>query len=145
MAATGTTPTPAPRSGNHSAWAHGGVTFAGVLLLVDGVLAIFQGISGIAADNVYARIGDYVYKFNLTAWGWIHLVLGVLLVVTGTGLLNGAALWSRITGVVLAGLGIIVSFLYLPYLPFWSIILIALDIFIIWALSHYRPERSPAA
>ncbi|MEU4092571.1 hypothetical protein [Streptomyces sp. NPDC026673] len=142
MAATGTT----PKTGNHrNGWVYGGVTFAGVLLLVDGVLAIFQGISGIAADNVYARVGDYVYKFSLTGWGWIHLVLGVLLVVTGTGLLSGAALWSRVMGVVLAGLGIIVNFLYLPYLPFWSIILIALDIFIIWALAHYKPERSPAA
>ncbi|WP_431945268.1 DUF7144 family membrane protein [Actinacidiphila sp. bgisy167] len=138
MAATSTT----PRTGKRDAWAYGGVTFAGVLLLVDGVLAVFQGISGIATDDVYARIGDYVFKFSLTAWGWIHLVLGVLLIITGIGLLGGAALWSRIAGVVLAGLGIIVNFLYLPYLPFWSLVLIALDLFIIWALAHYRPERS---
>ncbi len=54
--------------------------FAGVLLLVDGILGILKGIAGIASNDVYTRINDYVFKFDVTSWGWIHLVLGVILV-----------------------------------------------------------------
>nr|WP_262347036.1 hypothetical protein [Streptomyces sp. QL37] len=59
--------------------------FAGVVLLVDGILAIVKGIAGIASDDVYTRVSNYTFKFDITAWGWIHLVLGVGEVVEGGG------------------------------------------------------------
>lgn len=68
-----------------SGWATGGVVFIGVLLLMNGVLAIFQGISALAEDDVWANIGDYVYKINLTGWGVILLVLGAVAVVMRRG------------------------------------------------------------
>ncbi|WP_329447429.1 hypothetical protein OG906_31365 [Streptomyces sp. NBC_01426] len=110
-----------------------GVMFAGVLLFVDGVLAVLNGIGALANDEVFARVGSYIYRFDLTAWGWIHLILGVILLVAGVGILKGAA-WARALGVGLAALSIIVNFLWLPYQPLWAIIVIAIDIFIIWAL-----------
>jgi hypothetical protein len=127
-----------------SGWAAGGVVFAGVLMLVHGILIVFQGIAAIAEDEVYARIGDYVYKINLTGWGWILLILGVVAVATGVGLLKGAG-WARVVGIVLASLSMILQFLFLPYAPIWSIILIAIDVFVIWALAEYRPTRAPGA
>ncbi|MEV7288833.1 hypothetical protein AB0O01_30540 [Streptomyces sp. NPDC093252] len=122
-----------PHTGN-DAWVTGGVTFAGVLLLVSGVLAILQGISAIAKDDVYTRVGTYVYEINLTGWGWIHLVLGVLVALTGWGVLSGAA-WGRIAGIVLASLSLIFQFLFLPYAPVWSVVVMAIDVFVIWALA----------
>ncbi|MFF3847254.1 hypothetical protein [Streptomyces sp. NPDC002328] len=124
-----------------SGWAAGGATFAGVLMMVNGILAVFQGIAAIAEDDVYARIGDYVYEINLTGWGWILMILGVIAAVAGWGILKGAA-WARVTGIVLASLSLVLQFLFLPYAPVWSIILIAIDVFVIWALAVYRPTGS---
>lgn len=113
--------------------------FAGVLLLVDGILAIVKGIAGIASDEVYTRINDYTFKFDVTAWGWIHLVLGVILVLVGWGILKGAA-WAWGVGIVLAALNLIANFVWLPYQPVWAIISIAIDTFVIWALCAHRAK-----
>ncbi|MEU9337843.1 hypothetical protein AB0D49_32545 [Streptomyces sp. NPDC048290] len=132
----------APHAPN-SPWATGGVTFAGVLMLLNGLLAIFQGISAIAADDVYTRVGDYVYKINLTGWGWILLVLGVVSVIAGWGILTGAA-WARIVGIALASLSLVAQFLFLPYQPLWAVFMMAIDVFVIWALAMYDPHAPTA-
>jgi hypothetical protein len=135
--------TPAPGLGptpTETAWATGGVVFAGVLLLMNGILAVFQGISLLAEDDVWSRVGDYVYKINLTGWGVILLCLGAVAVVTGAFILKGAA-WARMTGIFLASLSMIAQFLFLPYAPFWSVIMIGLDFFVIWALAVYKPPE----
>lgn len=123
-----------------SPWASGGAMFAGVLMLVYGVLGILEGIAGIAKDDVYARIGDYVYKFNLTTWGWIHLILGILVAAAGYGILKGAA-WGKAAGVALASLAVVAQFLWLPYQPLWALISIAIGVFVIWALCTDHPDR----
>ncbi|MEU0675292.1 hypothetical protein ABZ330_20830 [Streptomyces sp. NPDC006172] len=127
-----------------SGWAAGGAVFAGVLMIVNGVLAVFQGIAAIAEDDVYARVGDYVYEISLTGWGWLLLILGVIAAVAGWGILRGAT-WARFTGIVLASLSLVLQFLFLPYAPVWSIILIAIDVFVIWALAVYRPTHAQHA
>ncbi len=129
--APGTTPQ-FPGGGSDGAGSTGTV-FAAVLLLVTGCLAIFQGIAAIANDDVYARIGNYVFEFDLTAWGWIHLIVGIVVVLTGVGLLAGSNA-ARGAGIALASLSVIINFIWLPYQPWWSIIIIAIDVFIIWAL-----------
>jgi hypothetical protein len=128
---------PAPTG--RSPWATGGATFAGVLLLLNGILAVLQGIAAIAEDDVYARIGSYVYEINLTGWGWILLILGVIAACAGAGILSGAA-WARAAGIALASLSLIAQFLFLPYQPVWSVIMMAIDVFVIWALASYEPE-----
>ncbi|MEU0964261.1 hypothetical protein ABZ357_02045 [Streptomyces sp. NPDC005917] len=132
-----THPAPTPRTG----WTTGGVVFAGVLLLMNGVLAILQGISAIATDDVYARINDYVYKVSLTGWGWILVILGALGVIAGAALLKGAPDWARMVGIFLAALSMVAQFLFLPYAPLWALIMIAIDFFVIWSLAVYKPER----
>ncbi|MFI1014382.1 hypothetical protein [Streptomyces sp. NPDC020965] len=139
------TGTPQPRrttgrdADRNSGWVAGGVVFAGILLVCDGVLAILQGISAIAEDDVYGRIGSYVYKINLTGWGWIHLIIGICLVVVGWGVLKNSA-WARYAGIFFAALGLVAQFLFLPYAPVWSVIMIAINVFIIWALAVYHPD-----
>ncbi|MFB7354374.1 DUF7144 family membrane protein [Streptomyces gardneri] len=121
------------RSGGGGGVAGGGTVFAAVLLSLAGVLGILQGITAIANDDVYTRVGDYVFEFDLTAWGWIHLVLGVVLVLLAVGLFKGAD-WARAGGITLAGLSAVANFLWLPYQPWWALTLLAIDVFIIWAL-----------
>ncbi|WP_329219295.1 hypothetical protein OG352_22560 [Streptomyces sp. NBC_01485] len=140
--------------------AAGGVLFAGVLMFVSGVLAVFQGIAAIAQDDVYARVGDYVYELNLTGWGWVLLIVGAVAAVTGWRLLKGPEgaqgaqgavgaegaekfEWARVGGIVLASLSLILQFLFLPYAPVWAVVQIAIDVFVIWALATYRPARPP--
>ncbi|MFD5566413.1 DUF7144 family membrane protein [Streptomyces cadmiisoli] len=119
--------------------ATGLVVFAAVMLFIGGVLDIFRGIMAIANDDVFVTTPQYVFRFDITGWGWIHLVLGALAVVVSLGLFT-AATWARVVGVGLAGLLIIANFLDLPYYPVWSIILIALYAFIIWALCVVRRD-----
>lgn len=144
--AAGTPPSPAPGFGPtpaENSWAAGGVVFAGVLMLMNGILAIFQGISLLAKDDVWTRVGDYVYKINLTGWGVILLCLGALAAVTGAFILRGAG-WARMTGIFLASLSMLAQFLFLPYAPVWSVIMIGIDFFVIWALAVYQPGARTA-
>lgn len=126
--------------GGGSAWAIGGAVFAGVLMLVDGVLMVLQGIVGIAKDDVYSRIGNYVFEFDSTAWGWTHLILGVIVALVGAAILRGAG-WGRAAGVVLASFALIANFMWLPYQPVWAVVFIAIAVFVIWALCTDRGDR----
>ncbi|WP_055492214.1 hypothetical protein [Streptomyces sp. TP-A0356] len=124
------------RTTTHSkqtAWVNGGTVFAGVLMLVGGVIGVLNGIAGIVTRGIYIPVGNYVYEFNLTTWGWIHLVVGVLVAITGWGVLQGRD-WARGVGVGLAALYMILYFMFLPYAPVWSVIAIAIGGFVIWSL-----------
>ncbi|MFV8132932.1 hypothetical protein [Streptomyces syringium] len=111
----------------------GWTAFAAVLMVFGGLMAIFQGISAIAKDNVFVVTRDYSYEFSLTGWGWLHLILGIVVLLAGFALFKGA-MWARVTGVLLAGLSMIANFIWLPYYPLWALVLLAIDVFVIWAL-----------
>ncbi|MEV4940466.1 DUF7144 family membrane protein [Streptomyces zaomyceticus] len=128
-----TAPRP-PRADSGATGVHGGTLFAGVLMVVIGIFDILQGIAAIAKDDVYTRVGDYVYKFSLTGWGWTHLILGVLVGLAGFGILKGSE-WGRMGGIVLASLNAIAQFLFLPYHTWWALISMAISIIVVWALA----------
>ncbi|MFJ2186688.1 hypothetical protein ACIOJE_01830 [Kitasatospora sp. NPDC087861] len=131
--------TPRPTPGNEfSDWAPGLVMFAGVLMLMNGIMEVFRGIMAVSDDDLFVHTPRYVFRFDLTGWGWIHIIIGVLVAVVGAFLLKGAA-WARFAGIFLTTLSALESFLALPYYPLWSLVVIALDIFIICALCVYRP------
>ncbi|MFE7957442.1 hypothetical protein [Streptomyces sp. NPDC057413] len=136
------TATHAPRA-RHStttyAWAAGLMTFAAVMLALVGILDIFRGIMGIAEDDVFLTTRNYVFQFDLTGWGWLHLALGAVAVIVSIGLFQ-AATWARVVGVAIAGFVVIANFLSLPYYPVWSVIMIAMSGFVIWALCVARKE-----
>ncbi|MER5396229.1 hypothetical protein [Streptomyces sp. NPDC002599] len=119
--------------------ASGLMIFASVMLFVSGVLDILRGVMAIAEDDVFVTGQNYVFKFDLTSWGWIHLALGAVAVVVSLGLFT-AATWARVIGVGIAALLIIANFLDIPYYPVWSLTLIALYGFVIWALCVARPD-----
>ncbi|SEP86555.1 hypothetical protein SAMN04487983_100236 [Streptomyces sp. yr375] len=121
-------------------WAGGLMIFAAVTLMLSGVLDIFRGIMGIAEDDIFVTTRNYVFQYDLTGWGWIHLALGAVAVIVSLGLFQGA-MWARVAGVAIAGLIVIANFLSLPQYPVWSIVMIAFSAFVIWALCVVRPDR----
>ncbi|MFC9969054.1 DUF7144 family membrane protein [Nocardia ignorata] len=112
---------------------------AGILLAVVGVLQILQGISAVANDDLIVVGPEYAYQFDLTSWGWWHIVLGAIVVIVAIGLIAGQT-WGRVAAMLIAALSIVANFLWLPYYPWWSIIIIVLDVVVIWAIATWHPR-----
>jgi hypothetical protein len=133
-------PRPATTLGEReSPWASGLTLFGAALMMVAGVWHVLAGIAALFRDTVYVTTPEYLYAFDITAWGWVHLLLGILVLVAGLGVIRGQT-WARMVGIVLACLSLIANFLFIPHYPIWSLIIIALDIAVIWALATYRRE-----
>jgi hypothetical protein len=122
-----------------SPWASGLTVVAATFLIIAGVWHLIAGFAAVVHDNVYVATPQYIYSFDLTAWGWIHILLGVLLIVAGFAVMKGQ-MWARVVGIVMACLSMIANFLFLPHYPLWSILIIVLDAAIIWALASYRRD-----
>ncbi|NGP07377.1 hypothetical protein G6038_18225 [Rhodococcus sp. 14C212] len=112
---------------------------AAVILATVGIVQFFQGIAAVAEDELFVQGQEYTFKFDFTAWGWIHILLGVVMVVVGIALITGAT-WARVAAIVIAAVSILANFLWLPYYPWWSILIIALDVVVIWAVSTWNPR-----
>lgn len=118
-----------------SGWAVGGITFAATMLLLIGAFQIISGIVAIVDDEFYVVVRSYTFNLDTTAWGWIHLVLGVLMVLAGFGLIRRAT-WAGVTALFLCVLSAIDNFFFIPYYPFWSLLIIGLNVWVIWALTR---------
>ena len=126
-----------------SGWAMGWALFAAIMLIVGGIWGVIVGIAAIAEDEFFVVTPDWVFQFDATAWGWAHLIVGVVFVASGIGIAFGNVL-ARTVGVIVAGLSAIANFAWLPNYPVWAIIAIAVDIAIIWALTaHGRDLAAP--
>jgi hypothetical protein len=126
-----------------SGWAVGFVVFAAVMMMLAGGFQTIAGIAAIFEDEFFVVGPNYVYDIDVTAWGWIHLILGVILFAAGAGVLSGAT-WARVVGITLASLSAFANFFFIPYYPVWSIVIIALDVAVIWALSVYGRREAAA-
>jgi hypothetical protein len=124
------------QAGGASDTAVGVAFFAATLMIMVGVFQAIMGVIALFNDNFYVVGEKWTFQFDITGWGWIHLAFGVLLIVAGAFLFKGAA-WARWTAVVLAGVSAVANFMWLPYYPLWSILVIALDVAIIWALTTH--------
>lgn len=121
-----------------SGWAIGGTVFAGVMLLLIGLFHAVAGLVALVDDEFYVVTANYTFEFDVTAWGWIHLIGGIVVALAGIGVFSGST-WSRLTGIAVAVVSIIVNFFFLPYYPWWSLLMIALGVWVIWALSKPLP------
>lgn len=138
--------TTTPRGGGYdtpvkTAFAFSGAIFAGTILTTVGIFQILAGIAAVAEDKVYVNGIDYVYQFDITAWGWIHIVLGAIAIAVGIGMILGQT-WARVSGIVIAVIGSISAFMFMPYYPFWSLAMLALYIFVIWSLAQLMSSRA---
>jgi uncharacterized membrane protein len=118
-----------------SGWAIGGIIFAGTLLIIIGAFQAIAGLVAIIDDEFYVVTRNYTFDLDVTGWGWIHLILGILLVVVGFALFSRKT-WAGIVAIMLATLSAIANFFFIPYYPFWSILEIALAVWVIWAVTR---------
>ena len=125
---------PLPISGSQLA-AGIGVMFAATLMIVGGIMQVFQAISAIANDEFFVTLPNYVVTLDVSTWGWIHLVFGILVVISGMSLFSGSRP-AAIFALVLAVLSAIANFGFIPYYPLWAIFIIAVDVFVIWAIAR---------
>ena len=117
-----------------SGLAVGFTVFAASMLIVIGVLHALQGFVAVFNDTFYVVGAEWLFQFDVTTWGWIHVVIGLLVAVAGFFVLSGAV-WARIVGVLVASLSLVLNSVWLPYYPWWAVIIIALDVFVVWALT----------
>ncbi|HEX8861542.1 MAG TPA: hypothetical protein VGC06_21065 [Actinomycetes bacterium] len=101
------------------------------------------------SGRFYAAAANYPYGSSVTTWGWIVLIGGLIVLLAGFYVMRGA-LWARIMGITLASLSALVNFFFIPFYPFWALMVIALNIFVIWALAAHgralaQELRSPEA
>ncbi|MFD0487416.1 hypothetical protein ACFQ0O_10740 [Saccharopolyspora spinosporotrichia] len=108
--------------------------FAAVMMILIGLFHLAVGLAAILQSSFQVVTDDYIYSFDITSWGWVHLVLGVLIGLVGIALIMGQT-WARVVGMILAGLSILGNFLFIPYQPVWSVLVIAIDVAVIWALT----------
>jgi hypothetical protein len=126
-----------------SAWVVGFVVLAAIWMTVAGAFHFIQGLAAVIDDDYFVIVNTYAYDRDVSTWGWLHLFGGIILVIGGLSLLSGAT-WARILAVFLVIASALLNFVSIPYYPLWSIVLLALDGLIIWALLSYDEshERS---
>lgn len=140
-------PTMTPRANGRTAprdsgaWT-GWVRFGGVVMTIIGGFAVIQGFFALFSPTYVTLTGAGVLLFDLTAWGWLHILLGALVLATGLALVGSAPGWARGTAIVLLALNTIVQLAYMPAYPIWSLVLIVLDIVVIFALMVTWDEAS---
>jgi hypothetical protein len=127
------------RSSTPTGWV-GWVAFAGVMMILAGVFQAIDGLIALFNDELYVvRPSGLVIDVDYTAWGWTHLLLGVLLIAAGSAVFSGRV-WGRTLGVVAALLSAIVNFAFIPAYPVWSLLIITVDVLVIYALIAHGGE-----
>jgi hypothetical protein len=117
-----------------SPWAISGVIFAATMMVMIGIFGALNGLVAILDDNFFTPVQNYTYDMDATTWGWIHLIVGILVFLAGIALFSGRT-WAAVVAIFLAMLSAITNFFWIPYYPFWSLLMISLDVFVIWSLA----------
>lgn len=126
----------------------GWITFAGIVMIVGGSFEILAGLAALINPDSFTGV-DSILEQNAESWGWWHLLVGAVIVLAGFGVFTGNVL-ARIIGVIGATVSAIAAFAWLPIYPVWGILVIAVDIAVIWALTSHgrdiqKAERMGAA
>ncbi len=119
-----------------SGWAVGWTAFAAILMIIMGFFHAIAGLVAILEDDLIVLTPNYIFQFDVSTWGWIHLIAGIIVLLAGFYLFTGAV-WARVIGVIIVAFSMVANFAWLPYRPVWSVILIAAGGFVIWALTAH--------
>jgi hypothetical protein len=131
------------RPENYCDSAVGWTVFASILLIMIGVFQAISGLVAIVNDTFYVVGEVWIFQFDISTWGWIHLLIGLVLALAGFFLFRGA-MWARVVGIVVAAIAAIANFAWLPWYPLWSVIIITVSVFVIWALSVHGRDITKA-
>lgn len=121
--------------GPKAQWAGGLTLFAGVMLFWAGILEFIQGFSALLSDDVFVSAPNSLFAFDLTTWGWVHMLIAVAAMVVGGAVITHRT-WGLVAGLVVAGLVAVANFLFVPQSPSWPLAAIGFSVAIIWALSE---------
>jgi hypothetical protein len=127
-----------------SGWAVGLIVFAAIMLMMAGTFQFLAGLVALFENEFYVTTRNYVFQLDATTWGWIHLLLGIVLGIAGWGLLSGRT-WARVVAITVAAISALANFLFLPYYPFWALTIIALDVLVIWAVAAHGRDVQKAS
>jgi hypothetical protein len=122
-----------------SALSFGIILFAGCMMLLMALFHFFQGLAAVTRGSFYAVVPNYAFKVDTTAWGWIQILLSIIVAAAGIYLFMGK-LWARIIAIIVALVSAVTNFLSIPYYPVWSLLLLALDLLVIWAIAFHGRE-----
>jgi len=124
-----------------SAWG-GWITFAGITLALVGIVHVTTGLVALLDPGSYqVSSNGLVFQIDYTAWGWLHLGLGVAVLLTGVGVLNRRS-WARIAGIAFCALSILVNLGFVAASPGWAVTVIALDVLFIYGIAVHGEERN---
>jgi len=119
----------------------GWTMFAAFMMILIGAWWIIAGLVALVNDNFYVATRNYIFKFDATTWGWILLIIGILVLLAGFGLFSGAV-WARTVGVFMGLLAALAGFAWLPWYPFWAILIVVASVAVIWALTAHGRDIS---
>jgi hypothetical protein len=122
------------RTSKSSSFASGLALFAGVMMVVSGTFQFLEGVVAVADDDFYFRTENYTFAIDVTTWGWMHIIAGIVVALVGIGVIGGNLL-ARIMGILVVGFVMVGNFMFLPYYPLWSILLIAFNVAVVWGLA----------
>ncbi len=118
-----------------SGWATGGIIFAATMLTLAGIFQIIAGLVAIIDDDFYVVARNYTFDLDVTAWGWIHLILGLTVLAVGIGLFMRKT-WAGMTAIFICMLSAVSNFFFIPYYPIWALLVIGLNVWVIWAITR---------
>lgn len=113
----------------------GAVVFAASMMVLIGAFQIIAGLVAIIDDEYYVVTPNYTFDLDVTGWGWIHLIIGVIVFCAGVALFSRAS-WAGYVAIAIAVLSAVANFFFIPYYPFWALVIIAIDVVVIWGLTR---------
>jgi hypothetical protein len=120
-----------------------GTLAAAAVLATSAILTFFVGVFALAANDLVVAGPGYEYTFQLSGWGWVNILTGIVLAAMAVAVCFGAT-WARVTAIIATCLAIVVTFLWMPYYPTGSIVLIALDVVAVWGIATWNTSREAA-
>ncbi len=122
----------------------GWTIFAATIFIVIGVLNVIYGLTMIINDEWVLFGAETVWYIDLSTWGWITLLVGVLQLFVAWGV-SSYQTWAQVVGIIFAVLAMVNAFFVVPYYPVWSIIVIVLTVMVIYALTVKADEMDAVA
>ena len=117
----------------------GWITFAGVMMILAGSLNLFYGIIAAVNDEWVVFTNRANVYLDVSEWGWVHIIVGAVVLISGLGLFSGNIL-ARTIAVVVASISLVVNFFFIPVYPLWAITVIVIDLLVIWAVTAHGRE-----
>ena len=118
-----------------SGWAYGAIAFAATMAVLVGTFQVLEGLVALFNDEFFVVTRNYTFDLDVTVWGWIHLIIGIVMLIVGFGLYSRAT-WAGVFAIVVAMLSAVSNFFFIPYYPIWALLLIGINVWIIWALTR---------